>query len=93
MTYAEAMRRYGVDKPDVRFGMELQDLSDEFAETDFAPFASVVENGGEIKCIVAKGCADYSRKDARRASGIRKTLWRRRFGVDQKSEMKQRRRF
>ncbi len=62
MTYAEAMRRYGVDKPDVRFGMELQDLTGEFAETDFAPFASVVESGGEIKSIVAKGCAGYSRK-------------------------------
>ncbi|MEZ5308526.1 MAG: aspartate--tRNA ligase [Pyrinomonadaceae bacterium] len=62
LTYAEAMRRYGVDKPDVRFGMELEDLTGEFAETDFAPFASVVEAGGEIKCIVAKGCAGYSRK-------------------------------
>lgn len=62
MTYAEAMRRYGVDKPDVRFGMELQDLSNEFKDTDFAPFASVLENKGEIKCIVAKNGAEYSRK-------------------------------
>lgn len=62
MTYAEAMRRFGVDKPDVRFGMELQDLGDELRETDFAPFASVLEGGGDIKCIVAKGGAVYSRK-------------------------------
>lgn len=62
MTYAEAMRRYGVDKPDVRFGLELQDLTGEFKETDFAPFASIVEAGGEIKCIAAKGCSGYSRK-------------------------------
>jgi aspartyl-tRNA synthetase len=62
MTYAEAMRRYGVDKPDVRFGMELQDLSNNFSDTDFAPFKSVLENGGEIKCIVAKNGAEYSRK-------------------------------
>ncbi len=62
MTYAEAMRRYGVDKPDVRFGMELQDLGDELGETDFAPFASVLEGDGDIKCIVAKGGAAYSRK-------------------------------
>lgn len=62
MTYAEAMRRYGVDKPDLRFGMELQDLSGNFSGTDFAPFASVLENGGEIKCIVAKDGAEYSRK-------------------------------
>lgn len=62
MTYAEAMRRYGSDKPDLRFGMELVDLSGELAGTDFAPFASVLEAKGEIKCIVAKGKSDYSRK-------------------------------
>ncbi|MGI8668424.1 MAG: aspartate--tRNA ligase [Aridibacter sp.] len=62
MTYAEAMLRYGVDKPDVRFGMELQDLSENFSDTDFAPFKSVLENGGQIKCIVAKNGAEYSRK-------------------------------
>ena len=70
MTYAEAMRRYGSDKPDLRFEMELVDLSDELRDTDFAPFAQVLNSGGqagslrsgEIKCIVAKGKADYSRK-------------------------------
>jgi aspartyl-tRNA synthetase len=62
MTYREAMRRFGVDKPDLRFGMELIDLSDELKDTDFAPFASVLENKGEIKAIVVKGKADYSRK-------------------------------
>ncbi len=62
MTYAEAIRRYGVDKPDVRFGMELQDLSDKFSDTDFAPFKSVLENGGKIKCIVAKNGSTYTRK-------------------------------
>ena len=63
MTYAEAMRRFGVDKPDLRFGMELVDLSENLRDTDFAPFASVLENKGEIKAIVAKGKADYSRKN------------------------------
>ena len=62
MTYAEAMRRYGSDKPDLRFGTELQDLSANLRDTDFAPFAEVLKNGGEIKAIVAKGKADYSRK-------------------------------
>ncbi len=62
MTYAEAMRRFGVDKPDVRFGMELQDLSSNFSDTDFAPFKSVLENGGQIKCIVAKNGSETSRK-------------------------------
>lgn len=62
MTYAEAMRRYGSDKPDLRFEMELQNLSETLQGTDFTPFASILENGGEIKCIVVKGKADYSRK-------------------------------
>lgn len=62
MTYADAMRRFGSDKPDLRFAMELVDLSPEFEGTEFAPFASTLESGGEIKCVVAKGCAGYSRK-------------------------------
>jgi len=62
MTYAEAMRRYGSDKPDLRFEMELVDLSENFKNTDFAPFVAVLENKGEIKAIVARGKADYSRK-------------------------------
>jgi aspartyl-tRNA synthetase len=62
LTYAEAMRRYGSDKPDLRFGMELQDLSAELAGTDFGPFADALVKGGDIKCLVAKGKADYSRK-------------------------------
>ena len=62
MTYAEAMHRYGSDKPDLRCSMELQDLSENLQGTDFAPFASVLENKGEIKCLTVKGKADYSRK-------------------------------
>lgn len=62
MTYAEAMRRYGSDKPDLRFEMELTDLSENLKGTDFAPFASVLEQKGEIKCLTVKGKADYSRK-------------------------------
>ncbi len=62
LTYAEAMRRYGSDKPDLRFGMELIDLSAELKDTDFAPFADTLTKGGEIKCIVVKGKVDYSRK-------------------------------
>ena len=62
MTYAEAMRRYGSDKPDLRFEMELVSLSDNLRDTDFAPFAATLEANGEIKCIVVRGKADYSRK-------------------------------
>jgi aspartyl-tRNA synthetase len=62
LTYAEALRRYGSDKPDLRFEMELVDLSESLRGTDFAPFAAVLEAKGEIKCLVVKGKADYSRK-------------------------------
>lgn len=62
MTYAEALRRFGSDKPDLRFEMEFVDLSENLRDTDFAPFAAVLENKGEIKAIVVKGKADYSRK-------------------------------
>jgi len=62
MTFAEAMRRYGSDKPDLRFEMELQDLTACLRDTDFAPFADTIAKGGEIKCLVVKGKSDYSRK-------------------------------
>jgi aspartyl-tRNA synthetase len=62
LTYAEAMRRYGSDKPDLRFGMELQDLSRALEGTTFAPFASAIEAGGEVKGIIVKGGAHLSRK-------------------------------
>jgi aspartyl-tRNA synthetase len=62
MTYAEALRRYGSDKPDVRFEMELVDLSEQLRDTNFAPFKAALDARGEVKCILAKGKADYSRK-------------------------------
>jgi aspartyl-tRNA synthetase len=62
MTYADALRRYGSDKPDLRFEMELVDLTDGLRDTDFAPFKSAIDAKGEVKAIVAKGKADYSRK-------------------------------
>jgi aspartyl-tRNA synthetase len=62
MTYAEAVERYGSDKPDLRFEMELIDLSEPLKSTDFAPFAEVLARGGQVKCIVVRGKADYSRK-------------------------------
>lgn len=62
MTYAEAMRRYGSDKPDLRFEMELVDLFNNLRETDFAPFAETLKKGGEIKCITVKNGVNYSRK-------------------------------
>lgn len=64
LTYAEAMDRYGSDKPDVRFGMELTSISDLVENCQFKVFASVVASGGQVKGINAKGCGHYSRKEA-----------------------------
>ncbi|AYU55405.1 aspartate--tRNA ligase [Staphylococcus debuckii] len=64
MTYAEAMARYGSDKPDTRFDMELKDVSELGRTMDFKVFKDTVEKGGEVKAIAAKGAADkYTRKD------------------------------
>ncbi|HBI3455977.1 TPA: aspartate--tRNA ligase [Staphylococcus aureus] len=64
MTYKEAMHRYGSDKPDTRFEMELIDVSQLGRDMDFKVFKDTVENDGEIKAIVAKGAAEqYTRKD------------------------------
>lgn len=64
MTYAEAMERYGSDKPDTRFGMELIDVSELGQVMDFKVFKGAVENGGQVKAIVVEDGADkYTRKD------------------------------
>ena len=64
MPYQEAMARFGSDKPDVRFGLELVQLSEVVKDSSFKVFASAVENGGEVKGINVKGAAaNYSRKD------------------------------
>ena len=61
--YAECMARYGSDKPDTRFGMELHCLNDVFADTGFKIFRSVLDIKGEVDCIVVENAADrYSRK-------------------------------
>ncbi|TYO95096.1 aspartate--tRNA ligase [Desulfallas thermosapovorans] len=63
LTYQEAMDRFGTDKPDTRFGMELVDITDIAASCGFKVFASAVENGGQVRGINATGCGGYSRKD------------------------------
>lgn len=63
LTYTEAMERYGTDKPDLRFGMELVDVSDLLQSSEFMVFKSALEAGGVIKCIVAPGCAAYTRRE------------------------------
>jgi aspartyl-tRNA synthetase len=61
LSFAEAMERYGSDKPDLRFGMELTDLTEIAAQTDFAVFKDVITKGGKVKGICASGCGGYSR--------------------------------
>lgn len=64
LTYAEAMRRYGSDKPDTRFGMELCDVSDLVENCGFGVFSGAVKNGGSVRAVVAKGAAAVlSRKE------------------------------
>ena len=63
MTYTEAMELYGTDKPDLRFGLEMADLSDVASETEFRVFQSVLAGGGIVKGFRAPGCAGYSRRE------------------------------
>lgn len=62
ITYKEAMERYGSDKPDVRFGMELTNLSEVVKDSEFKMFVDALDNGGSVKAINAKGCGNHSRK-------------------------------
>jgi len=61
LSYAEAMERYGTDKPDLRFGLEIRDLSDIAVQSSFSIFRSAIANGGKVKGICAPGCATYTR--------------------------------
>ncbi len=61
LTHAEAIRRFGSDKPDLRFGMEIHDLSDVVRDCEFRVFREAVASGGSVAGILAKGCAGYSR--------------------------------
>jgi len=62
ISYQEAMQRFGKDNPDIRFGLELVDLTDLAAGSGFGVFSGAVQNGGHVRGINAKGLADYSRK-------------------------------
>ena len=73
-SYKEVVERYGTDKPDLRFGMELIDVSEIFGKSNFRVFQSALEAGGVVKCIVAPGCAEYSRKEVDALTESAKTL-------------------
>jgi aspartyl-tRNA synthetase len=63
LTYAEAMDRFGNDRPDLRFGLELQNVSEALRSTGFKAFAGVLAAGGEVKAIVVPGYAGYTRRE------------------------------
>ena len=63
LSYKEAMARYGSDKPDLRFGMEITDITDAVRNSDLRLITEALQAGGVIQCILAPGCAAYSRKD------------------------------
>lgn len=71
--YAEAMDRFGSDKPDLRYGMELTDLTDVFADTEFGVFRSTLDAGGRIKAIRVEHGAELSRKQIDKFTDIAKS--------------------
>ena len=74
MPYDEAMDKYGSDKPDLRFGMEIQNITEVFKDTEFTVFKNVISEGGIINAIVVKDVADkYSRKDLDKLTDYVKT--------------------
>ena len=74
LTYNEALERFGTDKPDLRFGMELHDVGGLFRKSEFIVFKSTLESGGSIKCLVAPNCAGYSRRELDSLTTISKEL-------------------
>ncbi len=63
ISYNDAMNTYGTDRPDTRFGLKLIDMSEAVANSNFDVFNKILKNKGTVKCINAKGCADFSRKE------------------------------
>jgi aspartyl-tRNA synthetase len=63
LSYEDAVGRFGLDKPDLRFGLELKDVSDTVENSGFKLFAGAVKKGGVVKALNAKGCIDFSRKE------------------------------
>jgi len=74
LSYAEAIDRYGTDKPDLRFGLEIKDLSDIVAQSNFSVFSSAIANGGKVKGICAPGCATYTRRQLDELNKLARSL-------------------
>ncbi len=74
LTYAQAMDRYGSDKPDLRFGLELISFDDLVADSQYMVFRNALDKGGRVKGILAPGCASYSRKDIDDITALARTF-------------------
>ena len=74
MPFNEAMNRFGSDKPDMRFGLEIQDFSEDFRSSDFKVFAGAVESGGAVKAFNAKGLADITQGELKHLEETAKSL-------------------
>ena len=72
LSYEEAMEKYGTDKPDVRFGLEIKDISDIAGGTDFQVFRSALDHGGKVKGICVPGCSHYTRHQLDELIGLAK---------------------
>ena len=73
MSYAEVIDRYGTDKPDIRFGLELKDISDIVAASPFIVFKSAIEAGGKVRGICLPGCAGYTHKQVEELTELAKS--------------------
>jgi len=73
LSYAEAMDRYGTDKPDVRFGLEIKDVSDIVASSEFSVFRSAVQGSGQVKGICLPDCAGHSHKQLEELTELART--------------------
>jgi aspartyl-tRNA synthetase len=73
LSFAETMERYGTDKPDIRFGLELKDMSEIVSDSEFAVFHSTIQGGGKVKGICLPDCADYSHKQLEELTELAKS--------------------
>ncbi len=74
LSHADVLERYGTDKPDLRFSMELCDVSQDLRGTEFSVFKAALESGGVVKCLVAPGCATYTRRETDELVDLAKSL-------------------
>lgn len=74
LTWQEAMDRFGIDKPDLRFGLELINVSECVKTSEFQVFKTALDNNGSVRCIVAPGCANFTRKQIDELTNLAKHL-------------------